>query len=77
MSGAKRHFLSSSDRDAACESSLDLPLAEIQDATSAIEVEWALPRLMEDLSVLSAVKRYHAALGHDPLPALMVDLQPA
>ena len=65
------------ERDTACESSLDLPLAEIQDTASAIEIEWALPRLMDDLSTWSAVKRYQAAPGGDPLPALMAELQPS
>jgi len=55
--------------------SLDFPFAEIQPPAFHIEVEWTLPRLMAYLSTWSAVKRYRAARGDDPLPALMVELQ--
>jgi SAM-dependent methyltransferase len=40
----------------------------------AIEVEWNLPRLMAYLATWSAVKRYIAATGADPLPALQAEL---
>lgn len=56
--------------------SLDFPFAEIEPAAFAIEVEWSLPRLLDYLSTWSAVKRYRAARGHDPLPALMAELAP-
>ncbi len=55
--------------------SLDFPFAEIGAPAFAIEVEWALPRLMAYLSTWSAVKRYQAAHGNDPLPALMTELE--
>jgi len=54
--------------------SLDFPFADIQPPALAIEVEWALPRLLDYLSTWSAVKRYQAEKKHDPLPALMAEL---
>ncbi len=56
--------------------SLDFPFAEITAPAFAIEVEWTLPRLIGYLSTWSAVKRYQAAQGHDPLPALTAELEP-
>ena len=56
--------------------SLDFPFTEIQAPAFHIEVEWTLPRLMDYLSTWSAVKRFQAAQGHDPLPALMAELEP-
>ena len=56
--------------------SLDFPFAEIAAPEFFIEVEWSLPRLMDYLSTWSAVKRYRADRGGDPLPALMAELQP-
>jgi SAM-dependent methyltransferase len=56
--------------------SLDFPFAEIAAPAFAIGVEWTLPRLLDYLSTWSAVKRYQAARGHDPLPALRTGLQP-
>jgi SAM-dependent methyltransferase len=55
--------------------SLDFPFAEIEAPAFAIEVEWTLPRLLDYLSTWSAVKRYQAAQGHDPLPALLAELR--
>lgn len=55
--------------------SLDFPFAEIQPPAFAIEVEWTLPRLLDYLSTWSAVKRYQAARGRDPLPALLTELR--
>ena len=55
--------------------SLDFPFTEIQAPAFLIEVEWTLPRLMDYFSTWSAVKRYQAAQGHDPLPALTVELE--
>jgi SAM-dependent methyltransferase len=55
--------------------SLDFPFAEIEAPAFHIEVEWSLPRLIAYLSTWSAVKRYQAAQGHDPLPALTVELE--
>jgi len=55
--------------------SLDFPFAEIEAPAFAIEVEWTLPRLMDYLSTWSAVKRYQAAQGRDPLPALLAELR--
>jgi SAM-dependent methyltransferase len=55
--------------------SLDFPFAEIEAPAFAIEVEWTLPRLLDYLSTWSAVKRYQAARGHDPLPALLAELR--
>jgi SAM-dependent methyltransferase len=55
---------------------LDFPFAEIAAPDFFIEVEWNLPRLLDYLSTWSAVKRYRADHGNDPLPALMSELQP-
>ena len=56
--------------------SLDVPFAEIRTPAFAIEVVWTLPRLMDYLSTWSAVKRYQAALGQDPIADLMAELDP-
>lgn len=56
--------------------SLDFPFIEIQAPAFFIEVEWTLPRLLDYLSTWSAVKRYQAECGQDPLPALMKELLP-
>ncbi len=56
--------------------SLDFPFAEIAPPAFAIEVAWTLPRLIDYLSTWSAVKRYQAARGRDPLPALNAELAP-
>lgn len=55
---------------------LDFPFTEVAPAAFSIEVEWTLPRLLDYLSTWSAVKRYQAAQGHDPLPALLAELRP-
>ncbi|MBS0328423.1 MAG: class I SAM-dependent methyltransferase [Proteobacteria bacterium] len=55
---------------------LDFPFAEIDAPAFHIEVDWSLPRLIAYLSTWSAVKRYQAAHGQDPLPALMAELMP-
>jgi SAM-dependent methyltransferase len=54
--------------------SLAFPFAEIGAPAFAIEVAWTLPRLLDYLSTWSAVKRYRAAQGRDPLPALSAEL---
>jgi SAM-dependent methyltransferase len=56
--------------------SLDFPFAEIAAPEFLIEVDWTLPRLMNYLSTWSAVKRYRDTQGHDPLPALLAELDP-
>jgi SAM-dependent methyltransferase len=56
--------------------SLEFPFAEIEAPAFFIEVEWTLPRLLDYLSTWSAVKRYRATTGHDPLAALRAELQP-
>ena len=56
--------------------SLPFPMAELATPDFAIEVEWTLPRLLDYLSTWSAVKRYQAARGEDPLPALRARLTP-
>jgi SAM-dependent methyltransferase len=56
--------------------SLNFPFAEIAAPAFSIEVDWTLPRLMDYLSTWSAVKRYQATLGQDPLPGLMAELAP-
>jgi len=56
--------------------SLDFPFMEIEAPAFAIEVAWTLPRLLDYLSTWSAVKRYRAARGHDPLPPLRAELAP-
>ena len=56
--------------------SLDFPFSEIAAPAFSIDVEWSLPRLLDYLSTWSAVKRYRADRGTDPLPALMAELRP-
>jgi SAM-dependent methyltransferase len=56
--------------------SLNFPFAEIATPAFSIEVDWTLPRLMDYLSTWSAVKRYRDAQGHDPLHALLAELNP-
>lgn len=56
--------------------SLDFPFAEIAAPEFFIEAEWSLPRLMDYVSTWSAVKRYRASAGTDPLPALAAKLGP-
>jgi len=56
--------------------SLDFPFSEIPQPGFFIEVAWTLPRLMAYLATWSAVKRYRAECGEDPLPALMAELLP-
>ncbi len=53
---------------------LAFPFAEISAPDFFIEVEWNLPRLLAYLATWSAVKRYQAATGEDPLPALATRL---
>lgn len=55
---------------------LAFPFAEIAAPEFFIEVEWSLSRLMDYVSTWSAMKRYRAAVGHDPLPALLAELGP-
>lgn len=50
--------------------SLVFPFDEIQPPDLYIEVAWSLPRLMAYVSTWSSVRRYQAARGSDPLPAL-------
>ena len=57
--------------------SLDFPFAAINAPAFFIEVEWTLDRLLDYVSTWSAVKRYRAARGDDPLPALRGELAPA
>ena len=54
--------------------SLAFPFREIRAPEFSIEVSWNLPRLMAYLATWSAVKRYIAAVGTDPLPALETEL---
>jgi SAM-dependent methyltransferase len=56
--------------------SLPFPFAEIDTPPFAIEVEWDLHRLMAYLATWSAVKRYQAAMGKNPLPDLEKRLAP-
>lgn len=56
--------------------SLAFPFTEIAAPEFFIEVEWSLPRLMDYVSTWSAVKRYRAAVGEDPLPQLAAALAP-
>jgi SAM-dependent methyltransferase len=56
--------------------SLDFPFSELTPPPFSIEVTWTLPRLIDYLSTWSAVKRYQAERGHDPLPALAAELGP-
>lgn len=55
---------------------LDFPFDEIHAPAFHIEVEWTLAQLMAYLSTWSAVKRYQSECGKDPLPALMMEIQP-
>ena len=56
--------------------SLDFPFAEIDAPPFFIEVDWTLDRLLDYVSTWSAVKRFQAARGCDPLPALRTELEP-
>lgn len=55
---------------------LEFPFAELEPPRFAIEVEWDLLRLLDYVSTWSAVRRYQAARGDDPLPTLMAELGP-
>ena len=57
--------------------SLEFPFTEIDAPPFFIEVEWTLDRLLDYVSTWSAVKRFQAAQGHDPLSALRAELTPA
>ncbi|MFN3543985.1 MAG: class I SAM-dependent methyltransferase [Thiobacillus sp.] len=57
--------------------SLEFPFVEIDAPAFFIEVAWTLDRLLGYVSTWSAVKRFQAAQGHDPLPALRAELAPA
>jgi SAM-dependent methyltransferase len=56
--------------------SLHFPFAEIAAPAFEITVEWNLADLLDYVSTWSAVKRYLAARGEDPLPALRAALLP-
>lgn len=56
--------------------SLAFPFAEIAAPECFIEVEWDLPRLIDYVSTWSAVQRYRAAGGGDPLSQLAAELAP-
>ncbi len=56
--------------------SLAFPFDAIATPPFAIRVEWTLPRLIAYLSTWSAVKRYQAGRGDDPLPVLQEELAP-
>ena len=55
--------------------SLDFSFDEIEPPAFYLEVEWDLHRLVNYLSTWSAVKRYQAERGANPLPALKQTLQ--
>lgn len=57
--------------------SLAFPFSEIDAPPFFIEVDWTLDRLLDYVSTWSAVKRFQAAQGYDPLPALRAALAPA
>ena len=57
--------------------SLEFPFAKIAAPPFFIEVGWTLDRLLDYVSTWSAVKRFQAAQGHDPLPALRAELASA
>jgi SAM-dependent methyltransferase len=54
--------------------SLEFPFAEIAAPAFEIGVEWNLASLLDYVSTWSAVKRYFAARGEDPLPSLRAAL---
>ena len=54
--------------------SLAFPFTEIDTPEFFIEVTWSLRRLMDYVSTWSAVKRYRAGVGNDPLPQLAAEL---
>lgn len=56
---------------------LEFPFAKIDAPDFQIEVEWTLTRLLDYVSTWSAVKRYAAAHGEDPLSALRRELETA
>lgn len=56
--------------------SLDFPFDEIHAPAFHIEVVWTLAQLMAYLSTWSAVKRFQSECGKDPLPTMMMEIQP-
>ena len=54
-----------------------LPYAELPRPDIAMEAEWSLPEFAGYLSSWSAVGRYRARMGADPLPAFVQDLADA
>ncbi|HYP69230.1 MAG TPA: class I SAM-dependent methyltransferase [Thiobacillaceae bacterium] len=54
--------------------SLAFPFDEVPAPSFAIEVSWNLPRLIAYLATWSAVKRYIAAIGTNPLTELEAEL---
>ncbi|MDO9465755.1 MAG: class I SAM-dependent methyltransferase [Thiobacillus sp.] len=57
--------------------SLDFPFAEIAAPAFSIEVAWSLDRLLDYVSTWSAVRRYQAERGDDPLTMLRAQLAAA
>ena len=53
---------------------LRFPFDELSVPTFAMEAQWSLPQLAGYLSTWSAVARYRAATGRDPVPALVTEL---
>lgn len=49
---------------------ITLPYAELSHPLFAMEAEWSLPQLEGYLSTWSAVNRYRAERGEDPIPAI-------
>ena len=57
--------------------SLEFPFDEIRGRGFAMEKEWTLPDLLGYVRTWSAVRRFMAARGEDPVVALEKDLAPA
>jgi hypothetical protein len=55
---------------------LEFPFDELVTPTFRMEARWTLAQLGGYLATWSAVSRYRAARGHDPLPALLAELSP-
>jgi Methylase involved in ubiquinone/menaquinone biosynthesis len=54
---------------------LHFPFDELSVPTFVMDAQWTLPQLAGYLSTWSAVARYRAATGRDPLPALVTELR--
>jgi SAM-dependent methyltransferase len=53
---------------------LPFPFAELESPSFAMQAEWTLPRLLGYIRTWSASRRFHEAMGHDPVERLGQEL---